>query len=141
MLDRAFWVTIGDKISTAWKKWTFVDGKDVYGKKFGKYSTSYSKAKKSGGLKRQATQYKNTTLPILTSDLRDDLKVVGTTNDSVQVGWVGFGERIEHLASMGRVISEDKQLIPKPIDDMFNEFVSKEIDKKLGPDETKIIRV
>jgi hypothetical protein len=42
---------------------------------------------------------------------------------------------------MGRVISEDKQLIPKPIDDMFNEFVSKEIDKKLGPDETKIIRV
>ncbi|MBT7884828.1 MAG: hypothetical protein HN641_13455, partial [Candidatus Marinimicrobia bacterium] len=111
------------------------------GKKFEGYSKSYGERKQNNKFKRQASQFKNSTAPILTSDLMRDLAVKNVTSNGFQLGWTSEGAKIKWLADNGRVISEPGQLVPDEMDKITNRIVNKSIDKFLGPDETTTIKV
>jgi hypothetical protein len=141
IITKADWVSMGNQTRKFWKRWTFLDKKDVNGKKFEGYSKSYGERKQNNKFKRQASQFKNSTAPILTSDLMRDLAVKNVTSNGFQLGWTSEGAKIKWLADNGRVISEPGQLVPDEMDKITNRIVNKSIDKFLGPDETTTIKV
>ena len=132
MLDRRFFLELSKDVVPMFRKHTFMDALDVKGKKFEGYSTDYGIAKRSGRMFRQATEFKNSKAPILTSDLLRDYKLQGTSSAGIKFGFATRGGRVEHLAKMGRVISSEST----PIPDKIAKYIMKEADKyvlkKLG---------
>ena len=132
MLDGKFFVELSKDVVPMFRKHTFINALDVNGKKFKGYSTDYGISKRSGAMFRQASEFKNSTAPVLTSDLLRDYKLLGTSSTGFKFGFATRGGRVEHLAKMGRVISSES----KPIPDKIGKFVMAEADKyvknKLG---------
>jgi hypothetical protein len=85
---------------------------------------------------RQATEFKNSTAPILSSDLLRDYKLQGTSSSGFKFGFATRGGRVEHLAKMGRVISTESKPIPDKIAKFVmaeaNKYVKKELKKTKG---------
>ena len=132
MLDRRFFLELSKDVVPMFRKHTFMDALDVKGKKFKGYSTDYGIAKRSGKMFRQASEFKNTTAPVLSSDLLRDYKLQGTSSTGFKFGFATQGGKVDSLAKMGRVISSES----KPIPDKIAKFIMKEADKyvlrKLG---------
>ena len=132
MLDGKFFVELSKDVVPMFRKHTFINALDVNGKKFKGYSTDYGISERSGTMFRQASEFKNSTAPVLTSDLLRDYKLQGTSSSGFKFGFATRGGRVEHLAKMGRVISSES----KPIPDKIGKFVMAEADKyvknKLG---------
>ena len=125
MLDRKFFVELSKDVVPMFRKHTFINALDVNGKKFKGYSTDYGISKRSGTMFRQASEFKDTTAPILSSDLLRDYKLQGTSSSGFKFGFATRGGRVEHLAKMGRVISSES----KPIPDKIGKFVMAEANK------------
>ena len=124
MLDKKFFFKLAPNVVNMYRNHTFSKGLDVNGKKFKPYSIKYSKAKKSGKLKRQSSKFKNTTSPVLTGDLMRDFKVKKIKSDSFSFGTVTHGGKVEGLSKLGRNISTSSTPIPKKI----QKFIIKEAD-------------
>ncbi len=132
MLDGKFFIGLAKDVVPMFRKHTFMDALDVKGKKFKRYSTKYGEAKRSGILKRQATEFANSTAPVLSSDLLRDYKLVKITSSGFQFGFPTQGGKVINLAKMGRVISSEADPIPKKLDKFVMKQADKYVNKRLG---------
>ena len=134
MIDKKFF-KIGANVVAKFRKHTFEKALDINGKKFKGYSAKYGIAKRANKLKRQASEFANSTAPVLSSDLLRDWKLRKVTNNGFSFGTTAFGDRVEHLAKMGRVISKDGKELPKDVERFLMHEADKYVQKKL--DKTK----
>ena len=138
MLDAKFFQKVGPDIAACYRRYIFgsADGgksaRDIFGKKYKNYSTEYSVSKKTGGMFRQASQFKDSTAPVLSSDLLRDIKFYGSHSNGFGFGALSARGKINHLAKMGRVIATEQKALP----DKCAKKIMKEADKyvlnKLG---------
>ena len=131
MLDSKFFKQIARDVVPMFRKHTFMDALDVKGKKFKAYSTKYGQAKRTGKLKRQATEFANSTAPVLSSDLLRDYKFIKTIQSGFQFGFPTQGGKVLNLARMGRVISTDADPIPKKLENFIMKEATKYVQRKL----------
>ena len=132
MLDRKFFLELSKDVVPMFRKHTFIDALDVKGNKFKGYSTDYGISKRSGKMFRQATEFKDSTAPILSSDLLRDYKLQGTSILEFKFGFATRGGRVEHLAKLGRVISSESKPIPDKIAKFVMTEANKYVKKELG---------
>ena len=131
MLDSKFWRTVGIDVVACYRKHIFDPGgggrnaKDVYGVSYLKYTDEYRKAKSSGKLFRQASSFKASKAPVLTSDLARDFKAFRLHSSGFGFGAIAQRGKIKSLAKMGRVITSNS----KPIPDKCSKFLLREADK------------
>ena len=95
MLDYKFFFKLQDDVVPMFRKHTFMKALDVFGKPFKKYSSAYEKSKKAGNIFRQASEFKDSRAPVLTSDLLKDWKLWGTTLTGFKFGTMDFGGTVE----------------------------------------------
>ena len=95
MLDRKFFLELSKDVVPMFRKHTFINALDVNGKKFKGYSTDYGISKRSGTMFRQASEFKNSTAPVLSSDLLRDYKLQGTSSSGFKFGFATRGGRVE----------------------------------------------
>ena len=135
MIDKKFF-KIGANVVAKFRKHTFEKALDINGKKFKGYSAKYGADKRANKFKRQATEFANSTAPVLSSDLLRDWKLRKVTNSGFSFGTVAFGDRVNHLAKKGRVISKDGKALPKDIAKYLmkeaDRYVQKKLDKTKG---------
>ena len=142
MLDLKFFQKIDANVVAKYRKHIFdPDGngqyaKDVYGKKYKKYSEGYSKAKKTGKLTRQRTQFKDSTAPVLSGDLMNDFQLRKTTGQGFSFGTVLWGSTANFLSDKGRIITDERKPLPesvmKYITTEANNYVQKKLNKIKG---------
>ena len=132
MLDRKFFFKYGPDLVACFRKHIFMDGKDVWGKKFKGYSQEYGEAKRTGNLFRQATEFKDSKAPVLTSDLMRDWIMRSIGSSGFKFGTMAHGGRVEHLAKMGRVISAKNKPIPTDCEKKFIANADLYVKKELG---------
>tara|TARA_R100001530_G_C4179634_1_gene119045 strand:+ start:39 stop:482 length:444 start_codon:yes stop_codon:yes gene_type:complete len=113
MLDRLFFQKLGIKVRDDVRDHLFEKARDVKDNKFKTYSTEYGKQKRKGSGKRQDSNYASSLAPVFSGDLMLDLTVVNPTNNSVKVGWVKSGVKINSLNKKGRFITTSDQPFPK----------------------------
>ena len=135
MIDKKFF-KIGSNVVAKFREHTFEKALDINGNKFKGYSTKYGADKRGNKLKRQASEFANSTAPVLSSDLLRDWKLRKVTNNGFSFGTVAFGDRVKHLAKMGRVISKDGKELPKPVHQFLmreaDKYVQRKLDKNKG---------
>ena len=142
MLDLKFFQKIDANVVAKYRKHIFdPDGngqyaKDVYGKKYKKYSERYSKAKKTGKLTRQRTQFKDSRAPVLSGDLMNDFQLRKTTGQGFSFGTVLWGSTANFLSDKGRIITDERKPLPesvmKYITTEANNYVQKKLNKIKG---------
>ena len=131
MLDATFFRRVGPNVRDRYRKHIFQDAKDVFDKPFKKYtSKQYEQRKRANKFKRQASQYKNSKAPVLTSDLLRDYSLVKTMKNGFQIGWTTYGGRVDHLKKMGRVLTTKQQPLPEGVSKYLNGEAHKEIKKQ-----------
>ena len=130
MLDTKFWLRVGPNVRDRYREHIFGKAKDVFGRKFKGYSKEYGSMKRANKFKRQASKYANTTAPVLTSDLLRDFSLIKSTN-GFSIGWTTYGARVESLNKRGRVLSSDKQPLPKGVINYMMKQAEPYTDKRL----------
>ena len=141
MLSKGFFYKVGPKIRDAYRKHIFKDGRDVFNNPFKSYKSPYKERKQSGKIPRQATEYANSKAPVLTSDFLRDFSLMGTTANSFRMGWSSQGEKVDHLAKMGRVVSAPRQPLPDKVEDLLGREINKDIRRNMPPNKTTRIKV
>tara|TARA_R100001443_G_scaffold81301_1_gene88166 strand:- start:328 stop:753 length:426 start_codon:yes stop_codon:yes gene_type:complete len=135
MIDKKFF-KIGANVVARFREHTFNKALDINGRKFKGYSAKYGADKRGNKLKRQATEFANSTAPVLSSDLLRDWKLRKVTDSGFSFGTVAFGNKVKHLAKMGRVISKENKALPdsvaKYLMDQADKYVKKELGKIKG---------
>ena len=138
MLDANFFRKVGPDISACFRRYIFgsADGgksaKDIFGKKYKPYSTEYKELKKTGSLFRQASQFKDSTAPVLSSDLLRDMRLYGTFSGGFGFGALSARGKINHLTKMGRVIATEKKALPDKCAKKIMKEADKYVNQKLG---------
>ena len=131
MLDAEFWRSTGIDIVACYREHIFdPDGggkkaRDIDGNSFDKYSTEYEESKKTGKLKRQATKFKDSNAPVLTSDLLRAFKAFKSYKTGFSFGAITQQGKVKSLAQRGRVLYKET----KPLPDECSNFLMKELDK------------
>ena len=141
MLDAKFFNMIGPNARDRYRKHTFKDAKDVYGRKFKGYTAEYGERKRAGKYRRQAAEFTNSKAPVLTSDFLRDFSLMGTTANSFRMGWSTHGERVGHLAKRGRVLSANNQVMPKDVIKFINREAVRYVKKKLPKKKVTRIKI
>tara|TARA_R100001163_G_C5025226_1_gene166946 strand:+ start:635 stop:1039 length:405 start_codon:yes stop_codon:yes gene_type:complete len=118
------------KLRKLYDNHTFQRGKDVYGRPFKSYSKKYGERKRANSFKNQSAEFANTTSPVLTGDLRGDSTEFATPTD-FGLRFASHGLKFENLKKMDRVLSEEKQPLPKTIVKIIVRDVNKEISKRI----------
>ncbi len=122
---KQFWKFVGDESADRIRVHTTKDGKDVQGRKFQPYSTSYKARKASGKFKRQSSTSTKVDLQ-LTGDMMRNLQTRGFTKDNVIIGWSGTNaQKIQWNADMGRVVTKPSM----PVTKGTQRFILKEVDR------------
>ena len=140
-LGSKFFYKVAPKIRDAYRKHIFKDAKDVYDRSFGGYKSPYKERKESGKIPRQATEFAWSKAPVLTSDFLRDFSLMGTTANSFRMGWASQGEKVDHLAKMGRVVSAPRQPLPDKVEDLLGREINKDIRRNMPPNKTTRIKV
>jgi hypothetical protein len=141
IITKQDWQSMADKTRLFWEKWTFLNKKDVQGVKFKGYSKGYGKRKRANKFDSQASQFKNSTAPVLTQALMNDLQTKSVNDNGYKLGWTSEGAKIKWLADNGRVISNEANLVPPEMDKITHKIVDQSLDKFLGKDETTVINI
>ena len=122
---KQFWKGIGDEVADRIRVHTTKGGKDVEGRKFSPYSTTYKARKGLGKYKRQSSTSTKVDLQ-LTGDMMRNLQTRGFTKDSVIVGWSGTNaQKIQWNADMGRVVTKSSM----PVTKGTQRFILKEVER------------
>ena len=122
--DKAFWKNVGDELTDEIIANTTERSKDVFDKRFKKYSKGYAKSKAtkfrgSGGSKVNLT---------LTGDMMNGLQPRGFTNESVVIGWSGTNaEKVQWNADMGRTITTKSKPLSNRSLKLFYKLMTKRI--------------
>ena len=140
MLDTNFFRGLSNKIRKDYVEHTFEKGKDVFGRTFKGYSEEYGIAKRANKFNRQASAFKNKTSPVLTGDFMDDAKPSHTRN-SASVKFAAHGGKVNHLAKMGRKVTDNRQPFPKGVINMIEREVKKKVDSKFPKNKVVKIRI
>jgi len=121
---KQFWKKLGDETADRIRVHTTKGGKDVNGKGFSPYSTSYRARKASGKFKRQSSTSSKVDLQ-LTGDMMRNLQTRGFSRDNVVIGWrQENAQKIEWNADMGRTVTSKQRPVSKGIE----RFIFKEVD-------------
>lgn len=121
---KQFWKKLGDETADRIRVHTTKGGKDVNGKGFSPYSTSYRARKVSGKFKRQSSTSSKVDLQ-LTGDMMRNLQTRGFSRDNVVVGWSGTNaQKIQWNDDMGRTVTSKS----KPVTNKIERFIFKEVD-------------
>jgi len=134
MLDRKFFEKLRKDVLPMYRRHIWINAKDVNNKKFPKYSTAYSIAKKSGKLKRAAKKWKDSTAPALSGDLHNSIDQIETRSDGFKFGTTVYGARVKNLEKMGRFLSTKKTPIPKKMQGFIVEEAENYIMDKMKKD-------
>ena len=130
MLDAQFWETTGIDIVACYRRHIFdpdgggKDAKDIHGDPYKKYSQGYGSTKKTGKMFRQASAFKDSTAPVLSSDLARDFKAFKSHSTGFHFGNIAQKGKVKQLAAMGRVITTRE----KPIPDKCSKLLMKALD-------------
>ena len=115
---------MGDETADRIRVHTTKGGKDVNGKGFSPYSTSYRARKASGKFKRQSSTSSKVDLQ-LTGDMMRNLQTRGFSRDNVIIGWSGTNaQKIQWNDDMGRSVTSKT----KPVTNKIERFIFKEVD-------------
>jgi len=115
---------LGDETADRIRVHTTKGGKDVNGKGFSPYSTSYRARKASGKFKRQSSTSSKVDLQ-LTGDMMRNLQTRGFSRDNVIIGWSGTNaQKIQWNDDMGRSVTSKT----KPVTNKIERFIFKEVD-------------
>ena len=145
LFDKLFWQHFGMEAYTEYKKHTFdkSNPKMSDGNPFPKkYSNKYSKAKRSGKLRRQDSSYRNSYAPVLTGDLMRDTQVsIDPKKNQVAIGWTSHADKVSHLRDNKRVLTDNTNPYPKDI--LQNKLLPKIVKhlNKVMPEGTEIIHM
>jgi hypothetical protein len=121
---KQFWKKLGDETADRIRVHTTKGGKDVNGKGFSPYSTSYRARKASGKFKRQSSTSSKVDLQ-LTGDMMRNLQTRGFSRDNVVIGWSGTNaQKIQWNDDMGRTVTSKS----KPVTNKIERFIFKEVD-------------
>ena len=131
MLDKKFFFKYGPDVVAKFRKNIFMEAKDVYGKKFGNYSTEYGKNKRANKFKRQASEFSGSTAPVLTSDLLRDWKMVKLGHSGFSFGTVAHGGKVKGLERLGRVITTRSKPLPDHVHRFLDNSAEKYIKSKI----------
>tara|TARA_Y100001963_G_scaffold160246_1_gene269594 strand:- start:5828 stop:6259 length:432 start_codon:yes stop_codon:yes gene_type:complete len=132
MLDKRFFEKYGPDVVSKFRKHIFEDAKDVFGNKFKKYSNRYGKLKRADKFKRQASEFANSTAPVLTSDLLRDWKMVKEPYSSgFSFGTVAHGGKVKNLKRLGRVITTRSKPVPDGVSKFLDRSAVKYIKSKV----------
>ena len=124
---KQFWKFVGDESADRIRVHTTKGGKDVEGRKFQPYSTSYRARKASGKFKRQSSTSTKVDLQ-LTGDMMRNLQTRGFTKDKVVIGWSGAdAQKIQWNDDMGRTVTSNVKPVPKGVE----RFILNEVDKHI----------
>ena len=85
--------------------------------------------------------FKDSTNPVLTSDLLRDYSLIKTASKGFQIGWTTLGARVEWLKKMGRVLTSKSQPMPDGVIKYLNNEEHSYIKKRLGPNKTTTYRI
>ena len=122
---KQFWKKLGDETADRIRVHTTKGGKDVNGKGFSPYSTSYRARKASGKFKRQSSTSSKVDLQ-LTGDMMRNLQTRGFSRDNVVVGWSGTNaQKIQWNADNKERVVTSKT---KPVTNKIERFIFKEVD-------------
>ena len=141
MLDAKFFRRVGPNVRDRYREHIFKKAKDVFGKPFKGYTTEYGQRKRSQSFRRQANQYANSKAPVLTSDLLRDYSLIKTMSNGFSIGFQALGDRINHLRKMGRVLTDNKQPLPKKVIKYLDSEVDKEIKKQFPKNKKVVIKI
>jgi len=121
---KQFWKKLGDETADRIRVHTTKGGKDVNGKGFSPYSTSYRARKASNKVKGQSSTSLKPDLQ-LTGDMMRNLQTRGFSRDNVVVGWSGTNaQKIQWNDDMGRAVTSKQRPVSKGIE----RFIFKEVD-------------
>lgn len=129
MLSKKFFKRLGTKALKMYKAQIFDRATDVRGNKFRGYSAKYGEKKRAGQLSEQWAGSKSTTAPVVTQGFKNNLKTRGATNNQFKIGWDSRGGRVNHLADMGRIVTEEKNPFPKDVVIEIERQVKREIKR------------
>ena len=136
MLDSKFFRKISADVVMKYRKHTFdpagggKGAKDVFGKPFKAYKSSYKKS--TGNIKRQSLKFANSKAPVLTGDLLRDYGFQKFLPNGFSFGFKTEGAKVKRLAELGRVIASEKHPIPKSVEKFINKQADKYVENKLG---------
>tara|TARA_Y100001938_G_C7990876_1_gene379433 strand:- start:133 stop:558 length:426 start_codon:yes stop_codon:yes gene_type:complete len=139
MLSKEFFRKLAFNVVKKYKRHIWKGSKDVYGKNFRQYSTTYGKRKRLGDFKRQSAESRNKTAPILTGDLKNDFKLLKSSMFGFSIGWASQGAKVKWLKKNKRIITEDSQPLPKGLLRMIDKAIKTETEGQLPKDE--VIRI
>ena len=131
MLDKSFLNELGKDVRDMYRKLIFdpagggKGAKDVYGKDYKRYSSSYGAAKKTGALSEQHEKHKDSRSPVLTGQLMNSFDSVGSHSNGFGFGTTTQKGKVKKLSNMGRAVSTNE----KPIPDEVAKFIMKEMTK------------
>ena len=136
MLDKTFLNELGKDVRDMYRKLIFDPAgggkaaKDVYGKAYNSYSSSYGSSKRTGELSGidgtpQDKKFKDSKAPVLTGQLMRSFDTMKASDNGFGFGAMTQKGKIKKLTNMGRVVSENK----KPVPDEVAKFIMKEFDK------------
>ena len=131
MLDIGFFAILVRELPMQYRKYIFapdsgMGAKNVFGKAYPPYSPEYSKAKKTGQIKRQAESFAGSTAPVLSGDLlKDFIAAQGLVTNGMGFGNISELGKVKSLERQGRAISTNAQPLPKPVE----KWIMKEADK------------
>ena len=134
MLDKKFWFDVGPEVVSKFKKHTFMEAKDINDNKFPPYPDasdpeSYGALKKANKLPGQASEFRNSTAPVMRGDLMGDWKMTRSPGTGgFQFGTVSHGGKVVNLAKKKRYISTEA----KPIPDHINKYLMSQADRYTG---------
>lgn len=122
--DKVFWKNVGDEITDEIIANTTERSKDVFDKRFKKYSRGYAKSKatkfRGGGGSKVNLK--------LTGDMMNGLQTRGFTNESVVIGWSGTNaEKVQWNADMGRTITTKSKPLSNRSLKLFYKLMTKRI--------------
>ncbi len=142
MLDLKFFLKVAPKIRDKYREHIFgadasasyiKPARDIDGKKFKQYSTKYGQRKRADKFARQASSFKNSTNPVLTTDLLRDYGMIGNpTSTGFQIGWSIYGAVVRALEKMGRVLTRRNKPLPDNVLKILDADASKYNRKKLN---------
>ena len=102
--DPKWWRKAANTVIKQIKKRT-ADCKDYQDRAFKAYKKAYADRKATGKINRQASAYASRKPNlVLTSDMLNDLKLIGYTGHQFIIGWAAFGSRVKFNEDNGRAI-------------------------------------
>jgi len=131
MLSKKFFDRLGKKALKMYKYHIFERGIDVKENRFRGYSEPYGSLKRANKLNGQWAGSANKKAPIVTKAFYNDLMLKGATTNGFKFEWNARGQIVNHLADMGRLVTTEKNPLPKDVGIEIDRQVIREIKRTL----------